>query len=268
MCLARGENWFEFGVHKAFRVGIVQQEIPEASLKDRLMKMITQFSDLEFLGRIPHLTRSSLKLDDPVGKHKLREWLDEAKADLVIIDPLYAFHSGRENDSGDMGKVCQELQKIAEIYECGVLLIHHHGKPGIVERVGGDQHRGASVLRDATDGNWTFNRFPPKKYVLEQNPSQYVELAFELRHAMSPEPMLLYLNPETLWFERALSAAEFNDDLVIETLINAKELSTSLLVEALKKLSGKTERTCYRWVQHALQGKKVSRDSNNVWRPL
>src|SRR5262249_5562444 len=52
--LAKGENWFSWSVPKPLRVGIIQQEIPEGALKERLEKMLEpEAQNVEFLSRIP-----------------------------------------------------------------------------------------------------------------------------------------------------------------------------------------------------------------------
>ena len=241
-------------------MGIIQQEIPEESLRDRLEKMLRGIEDRTFLDRIPHLTRRGLKLDSSQGVKEIRQWLEVAKIDLLIIDPLYQFHNGRENDPGDMSKVCQCLQNIAQDFNCGILLIHHHGKPSQIEREGGDLHRGTSLLRDATDGNWTFTRIPQNKYQLEDPPSRYVFLSFEQRHILSPDPILLRLNPETLWLELAevRERQEVKSVEVVDCLREHKgEMLNEDLVVALMNRLRMGDRACR-------QGIYKTRDEGNI----
>ena len=258
--VAQGRPWLGFEIPSSRRVGIVQQEIPEESLKDRLEKMLKKVEDKGFLDRIPHLTRRGLKLDSSQGVKELRLWLEMAKVDLLIIDPLYQFHNGRENDPGDMSKVCQCLQNIAQDYSCGVLLIHHHGKPSQIEREGGDLHRGTSLLRDATDGNWTFTRIPQNKYQLEEPPSRYTLLSFEQRHILSPDPILLRLDPETLWLElvEARERQEVKSAEVVDCLREhqGEMLNEDLLVALMNNLR-MGDRACREGIYRARDEGKI-----------
>lgn len=273
--VARGHPWLGFDVHSPRRVGIVQQEIPEESLKERLEKMLIHIDEKDFLDRITHLTCRGLKLDSPQGLKELRHWLDQARVDLLIIDPLYQFHRGKENDPGDMSKVCQCLQDIALDYNCGVLLIHHHGKPSQVEREGGDLHRGTSLLRDATDGNWTFTKVPPTKYQLEELPSCYILLSFEQRNTLSPEPILLRLNPETLWLEivEARERQEAKSDEVVDCLReHGGEMSNDDLITALMNKLKIGDRACRQGIYRArdegkiLAGRAQGKGNKRTWR--
>lgn len=86
LCLARGQSWLGLAVPKAIRVGIVQQEISEGSLKERLRKMLgSDGRDISLLDSIPCCSRQGLKLDTREGLDFLYSWLDKAKVDLLQL---------------------------------------------------------------------------------------------------------------------------------------------------------------------------------------
>ena len=274
---AQGEPWLRFQIYSPMRVGIVQQEIPEEGLKDRLEKMLTGIKDKSFLDWIFHFPSCrGLKLDSHADVNKLREWLDNAGGvDLLIVDPLYLFHESKESDPQDMKKVCEALQNIARDYDCGVLLVHHHGKPSQVEREGGDLHRGSSVLRDATDANWTFTRVPQNKYQLEGPLSQYVLLSFEQRHGLSPEPILLRLDFETLWLSTVDTKAK--GQIVVEVVVECLrqqggEMSNQDLIVTLMNRLGVGDRACRDAIYQTEEEGKIARGqaegrgNRRVWR--
>ncbi len=247
LCLARGKPWLDFSVLKSIRVGIMQQEIPEGALKERLQKMLGSEVDPSFLSLIPHCSRQGLKLDTKAGLDFLRRWLDEAKIDLLQLDPLYTFHSGDENSAKDMGRFFSPLQQIIRDYSIAVEIIHHHGKPSQVEREGGDLHRGTSLLRDVTDANWTFTRVPANKLALNEPPSKYVYMSFEQRHSASPDPLLLHLDPETLWLERveAKAVQEVRAEEVVEEIVQrgGEALQEDLIKAMHEKLDARERST-------------------------
>jgi len=247
LCLARGKPWLGFSVPKSIRVGIMQQEIPEGALKERLQKMLGSEVDPSFLSLIPHCSRQGLKLDTKAGLDFLRGWLDEAKIDLLQLDPLYTFHSGDENSAKDMGRFFSPLQQIIRDYSIACEIIHHHGKPSQVEREGGDLHRGTSLLRDVTDANWTFTRVPANKLALNEPPSKYVYMSFEQRHSASPDPLLLHLDPETLWLERveAKAVQEVRGEEVVEEIVQrgGEALQEDLIKTMHEKLDARDRST-------------------------
>lgn len=273
LCLARGESWLGLSVLKPVRVGIVQQEIPEGSLKERLQKMLgLNLRELPFLDSMPHCSRQGLKLDTKDGLDFLRRWLDSAKVDLLQLDPLYTFHGGDENSARDMGRFFSSLQEIVRHYSIAVMVIHHHGKPGQVEREGGDLHRGSSLLRDATDANWTFTRVPANKLALPEPPSRYVYLSFEQRHSASPDPLLLHLDPETLWFERveAKEVREVKVEEIVEELVTkGGESLQDDLIRAMVERLGARERSTRDAIYEARDKGLIEggfKDRKRVWR--
>ena len=68
---------------------------------------------------------------------------------LLIIDTLRRFHSGDENDSGNMTRVIQALEYIASLTGCSILFLHHVNKASI-NGGGNDQgaSRGSSAITD------------------------------------------------------------------------------------------------------------------------
>ena len=138
------------------------------------------------------------------------------------------------------------LQQIIRDYSIAVKIIHHHGKPSQVEREGGDLHRGTSLLRDVTDANWTFTRVPANKLALNEPPSKYVYMSFEQRHSASPDPLLLHLDPETLWLERveAKAVQEVRGEEVVEEIVQrGGEALQEDLIKAMHEKLGARDRS-------------------------
>jgi hypothetical protein len=273
LCLARGEKWLDFDVPKAIRVGIIQQEIPEGALKERLQKMLgAGMRDVPFLDSVVHCSRQGLKLDTTDGLDFLRRWLDVAKIDLLQLDPLYTLHTGDENNAKDMGRLFSPLKQIVREYSIAIEIIHHHGKPGQVEREGGDLHRGTSLMRDVTDANWTFTRVPANKLALAEPPSHYVYLNFEQRHSAAPDPVLLHLDPETLWFEQvdAIEVREVKVEQIVEEITKraGECLQDDLIKVMTQKLGAKERSTRYAIYEARDQGliEADSKGRKRVWK--
>jgi len=69
---------------------------------------------------------------------------------LVILDTLRRFHAKNENDSGDMVKVMDRLESLAEETGAAILFLHHTNKGMALSGQGDEAQaaRGSSVLTD------------------------------------------------------------------------------------------------------------------------
>lgn len=105
-----------------------------------------------------------------------REW---EPYDLVVLDPLVAFHTCDENNNQQMHAVFGAIRTAAEHAHASVAVVHHTSKPGhdstLMDRLdsGGMLLRGASAIHGAADNiivAWPVKR-PPS-----------VKLAFDTRY--------------------------------------------------------------------------------------
>ena len=74
----------------------------------------------------------------------------EKEIDVVIIDPIYKVLSGDENSAGEIGRVCNTLDWIAQEGDCAVIFSHHHSK-GV---------KGNKQVLDRSSGSGVFGRDP------------------------------------------------------------------------------------------------------------
>jgi 5S rRNA maturation endonuclease (ribonuclease M5)/KaiC/GvpD/RAD55 family RecA-like ATPase len=235
--LASGEPWFTFDVKEACRVLLIQQEVSEEALQERLKKMIG--------GDIPAVAKPEIKsalekfyqysergllLDSEDGLKKIYGTIEKVKPDVIIFDPMYTFHSKNENSAEEMGAFFRILHKLIKKYQVAVILIHHFGKPSLFVREGGELHRGSSVIAAASDSNWTFSRVPPNKYSLTSPRPEYGVLSFELRNAAAIEPIILHRDPETLWYE--LAEMKENKKITAHDIVQALQNSGGELLQS------------------------------------
>jgi replicative DNA helicase len=68
---------------------------------------------------------------------------DSEKYDLIIIDPMISFYSGKENDNGDAKKFMMPFVKVANDRNQNIIFLHHADKEG-------KGSRGAGAFADAT----------------------------------------------------------------------------------------------------------------------
>lgn len=69
---------------------------------------------------------------------------------LVILDPIYKITAGDENSAKDVGRFCNNLDKIAKEAECAIFYTHHHAKGEQGQKKAMDRGSGSGVFsRDA-----------------------------------------------------------------------------------------------------------------------
>jgi len=242
LSVAQGRDFLDFYVPEAKKVLYIQQEISEPSMKERLTIMNSDFSVEEsknffMLNTVGNILKLTNTQDIKVihGEIKKRE------PDLVIFDPFSTFHCSRENDAKEMSEVMDALYEIAIEFKCGVFIIHHHGKPALVERQGGHLLRGHSVIADRADIIINFNALPKKyeKINLSLPIQNYGELSFELRSDASPNGLIIQRNPLTLLYERSHLNEEY-DRQIIEMMMefireSGGEMMQKELMEIVKQ---------------------------------
>jgi hypothetical protein len=192
LALASGSSRAGFNIPQARRVLICQFELPTSQFAARLSPMrkpIGSAADSNLLvdtEAAGHLLSASRGLD-----HFLAA-IRSAKADVVVLDPLYSTHDQDENDTRAMAALCQTLLRLRDASHAALIVVHHVRK-SVGRYEIGSAFRGSSALHAVGDS-----------YLLLVRPSPQVptiELRFQFRYAPAPQPRLLTLDADTLWFE-------------------------------------------------------------------
>jgi RecA-family ATPase len=157
MAVAGGPDLLEVGIQSSGQVLYLPAEDPEIALEHRLYDAGPQLDDTAMrviagnLEIIPLMGRSVDLLAPAWADAILR--LSEGKR-LVVIDTLRRFHTGDENNGGDMAHLLSVMERICERTGCAILFLHHTAKAAAMNG-GGDQQqasRGSSVLVDNVRG--------------------------------------------------------------------------------------------------------------------
>jgi hypothetical protein len=191
---AVGAPWLGFPTTAGASL-VFQAEIPERMLQQRLRLLTVDLGPPIPPDTLRFVTDRSLRLDDPASQRHIRRLVETHLPTLVVFDPLARFMAGDENSGRDMGAVVAFLDRLIETYGCSVLVVHHLGKPSKDDpKQGGQKLRGHSSLFAAADTVLTLERRSDRR--------EQFTLAFELRHALEPEPITL-VRTDRLWFEPA-----------------------------------------------------------------
>jgi RecA-family ATPase len=97
--------------------------------------------------------------------------------DVVVLDPLVAFHGVDENNNTYMHRLLDALRDGIREADAALILVHHEAKPAELPRLGGARLRGASAIHGAADN--VILMLPEK--------DGKVRLAPEFKHSPPPE---------------------------------------------------------------------------------
>ena len=159
LALAGGSDAFQaYETGRARRVLLIQSEVVFRSFQERLGRMTHDWSGRreKALGNIfspwfkgsPQLAGA---LTDQYGNPtpllaEIKRLIEEAKAEVVIFDPLISYTAAQENDNTAMRAMLDSLTGLSTEYGVSLIITHHHGKSK--EHHGYNLARGASAITD------------------------------------------------------------------------------------------------------------------------
>jgi hypothetical protein len=196
LALASGSSRAGFQVPAPRRVLICQFELPAPQFAARLAPMRKPIGSAADSNLFIDTDASGHLLNAPRGLDHFLGAIRAAKADAVVLDPLYSTHDQDENDTRAMAALCQTLLRLRDASGAALIVVHHVRK-SIGRYEIGSAFRGSSALHAVGDSYLLLTRPVP------QIPT--VELRFQFRYAAPAQPRLLELNPGTLWFEASSS---------------------------------------------------------------
>ena len=158
LSIASGRPWMGFDVRKG-RVLYVNFEISDASAIHRVI-------DIQRALRLPGDCAENLELWNLRGRAcsleqfvpKLLRRVKGERLDAIIIDPIYKVIMGDENNASDMGKFCNQFDRICEATGCSCIYAHHHSKGA----------QGGKKAMDRASGSGVFARDPDAQLDISQ----------------------------------------------------------------------------------------------------
>jgi hypothetical protein len=152
---------------------------------------------------------------------------------LIIIDNMRAASSHIDNEKNKaVVNFIQSLQKLIAKYKCAIILVHHTKKGTQNQRLNSDMQSGAGALTDLADGDFFLGRSTQNKNyrLLRRLKSRSCE--------EQDDATLLYMNPETLWFELKEESVNESEHISFEN----RDAERAKQIEEMKVLyaSGQT----------------------------
>ena len=197
LALASGCSRAGFDVPSAQRVLVCQFELPASQFAQRLAPMRQPIGDAADSNLFIDTEAAGHLLSAPRGLDHFLHVIRIAKADVVVLDPLYSTHDQDENDTRAMAALCQTLLRLRDASGAALIVVHHVRK-SVGRHEIGSAFRGSSALHAVGDSYLLLVRPAP------QVPT--IELRFQFRYAAAQPPRLLTLDAETLWFEASSSS--------------------------------------------------------------
>ena len=266
LALASGSSRGGFQVPVARRVLICQFELPTSQFAARLAPMRKPIGSAADSNLLIDTEAAGHLLSAPRGLDHFLAAIRAAKADVVVLDPLYSTHDQDENDTRAMAALCQTLLRLRDASHTALIVVHHVRK-SVGRYEIGSAFRGSSALHAVGDS-----------YLLLVRPSPQiptVELRFQFRYAPAAEPRLLTLDAETLWFEAASSSpAPVHARRKVETADVAHAVAASgsarfnQLRQQIMTQSECSRRTAQLAIQRACKEGSIVQDNGQYRLPL
>src|SRR6266498_3961278 len=196
LALAAGSDRAGFSIPAPRRVLICQFELPVPQFVARLAVMRRVVGSAADRNLLVDTRATGHLLCAPQGMNHFLAAARAAKADVIVLDPLYSTHDQDENDTRAMAALCQSLLRLRDASHAALIVVHHVRK-SIGRHEIGSAFRGSSALHAVGDS-----------YMLVTRPSPQlatVELRFQFRYAAAQPARLLDLNAKTLWFSSGSS---------------------------------------------------------------
>jgi RecA-family ATPase len=170
------------------------QELGLDEMKRRLAKIHTHRKGMRADRNLMVISKDrSCKLDSDIGLATIKKYIAEAKADVIILDPLICFHSRDENDNTEMHKVLEAIAGLG----CAVIVLHHFGKPSETRHGSNPARaRGASTIWGDCDTFVSISR-------PDANDKNRLMLEYSLRFDTEPCPTKLDWDDNTGVFKVA-----------------------------------------------------------------
>lgn len=150
LSLSSGRKWLKFPCRKS-KVLYVNLEIDPMSCINRFKVIMDELKmkpeDADNI-TIWNLRGKALPLNKLVPKLVRR--IQNQGYSAVIIDPIYKVITGDENNASEMGRFCNEFDKICAQTGCSAIYCHHHSK-GL---------QGGKNMMDRSSGSGVFARDP------------------------------------------------------------------------------------------------------------
>lgn len=156
---------------KALYVG---EDSPDWDIGQQLRKMVPSEDWDEIEDKLRLSVHEGAELNTPAGMVRILNTIEDVfvetdaegetslETGLVILDSLRTMHSGSENDSDWMAGVMRRIKELAK--PVGVMVLHHKGKSGQVQKEAWEESRGSGEIVAASDAVLRLNKKGDRRF--------------------------------------------------------------------------------------------------------
>ncbi len=266
--VAAGLPWWKFETLKG-RVLCINFEIPRAFIRARI-KRLCEAKGIEAIGNLDVWTLRGHGAALGTLLPRLLARIQTGAYVLIVVDPIYKGLGGRdENSAGDIGELCNEIERLAVETGAAVFYAAHFSKGNqagkeAIDRIGGsgvwtrDADTIITLTKHKVEGAFTVDLILRN---LPEQPPFVVEWAFPLMKVSE------HLNPEDL--KQAGGKKPEHEAQALLEVLPAKGLKNKDWIKAAREEHGMSERTFYRLRRELLAGGRVLKSKvGGKWQPV
>ena len=186
-----GGTFLGFKITKPFRVLLMQAELRESRLKERIIIKFQTIDDKFLTESYAWNTRGLIMFDTHFDL--IKKNLSIIKPDVLIIDPFVNFHTASENDPIEITRIFRKLDILKEEFNMALILSQHFRKSS-------KDH--PDSLLEMIRGSSAFRAWPDTIIAIEgRTESGYRRLEFDIRNSDIPLKRMIRYNSETKEFD-------------------------------------------------------------------
>lgn len=129
--------------------------------------------------------------------------------DAIIVDPIYKVITGDENNASEMGRFCNEFDRICTSTGAAVIYCHHHSKGAQGSKRAADRASGSGVFARDPDAQLDLIQLDLPGKILEKINNINIT-AWRIEGSLREFPPLTPIN---IWYEWPLHYIDNNGDL-------------------------------------------------------
>lgn len=197
--IAEGWPWLNRFQCKKGRILYINLEIDKASAWDRILEIYKAMNIYPSHDALMNLDIWTLRgnattLDNLVPKI-LRKTMGKGYI-CIILDPIYKVIMGDENNASEMGKFCNQFDRICTETKCAVVYCHHHAKGMQGGKKAQDRASGSGVFARDPDAVIDFSELEIVNFLEESKPHPEAK-AFRMETSLRE---FRNIKPINVWF--------------------------------------------------------------------
>ena len=197
---------------------------------------------------------------------KILERIRERGYSVIIVDPIYKCLGGRdENSAGDMGELCNELERLSVMTGAAVVFAAHFTKGNQAGKMAMDRISGSGVVARDADAITTFTAHDvPGAYTVETTLRNLIELdAFVVQWNFPLMTIRPDLEPDKLKQVGGRKPTFVVKDIL--SIIEPAPLTTTEWLKEAEKVLGVSRRTFMRLKKDALLESAIQEITGDKW---